>query len=115
MKVIVCRDVIFNEADFRCSASTECESHLNTFEVDSLVGTEDGEQVDEVRTRTTRKSKAFQKKKSTTNQLRNRRMCRFSNNFRDLWSTTCSMFYTADNRTYPKCMEETLKNDHTKE
>ena len=42
-------------------------------------------------------------------------MCRFSNNFRDLWSTTCSMFYTADNRTYPKCMEETLKNDHTKE
>ena len=67
MKVIVCRDVIFNEADFRCSASTECESHLNTFEVDSLVGTEDGEQVDEDRTRTTRKSKAFQKKKSTTN------------------------------------------------
>ena len=47
MRVTVRRDVIFNEADFGCSTSTESESHLNTIEVDSHVGTEDVEQVDE--------------------------------------------------------------------
>ena len=47
MRVTVHGDVIFNEADFGCSASTESESHLNTIEVDSHVGTEDVEQVDE--------------------------------------------------------------------
>ena len=41
-------------------------------------------------------------------------MCRFSNNFRELCTTcTCSIFYTADNRT--QIHGRSAKNDHAKE
>ena len=112
MKVIVRRDVIFNEADFGCSASTEstCKSPLNTIEVDSHVDTEDVEHVDEQESQENRRR----------SERRRQPPIRYGiDECVDLVTTVENSAqhaaYSIWQITEPKSMEEVQRNDHAKE
>ena len=110
MRVTVRRDVIFNEADFGCPASTESESHLNTIEVDSHVGTEDVEQVDEQKPQENRRRSERRRKPPIRYRI---------DECVDLATTLENsvqhVAYSIWQITEPKSMEEAVKNDHAKE